>query len=235
MNNNQNQLDFKEVQPGHIFSETSIYTVENVSPDGAVLKHHASGQKVQLSKEYITNLLVSADHTYEVVKIGKEDKVWTEKQIADAVKKGDLKTDEVKPGEFKTPGIKNVWSGIGNHVFTVTFQKKGKELSGRAFKTLIETKATEAAERLEQVKASKKGVKSAAEEIIKDLLENPVSKFEAGEMRTLRGFKMNHESEDGYYKVVDLDKTDDAMGGVRLVNINTIHELTYKGVTYVVE
>jgi hypothetical protein len=230
-----NKLDFKEVQPGHIFSETSIYTVEKVTPDGAVLKHHASGEKVQLSKEYIQNLLVSADHTYEIVKIGKEDKVWTEKQIADGVKKGDLQPGEVKLGDFKTPGIKTVWSGIGNHVFTVTFQKKGKELSAKAYKTLVETKASEAAEKLEQVKVSKKGVKNAAEEIIKELLENPISKFEVGEMRTLRGFKMNHESEDGFYKVIDLDKTDDAMGGVRLVNINTIHELTYKGVTYIVE
>lgn len=230
-----NKLDFNEVQPGHIFSEISIYTVDQVTPDKAIFVHHGSGQKVELSKDYITNLLVSADHSYEIREVGKEDKLWTEKQIEDAIKAGHIKAGEKKPGDLRIEGIKTIWSGIGSHVFTVTFQKKGTALSAKAFKALVEARSKKATEELERVKTSKKGVKEAAEAIILDLLENPVERFEAGEIRVLRGYKINQESEDGFYKVLDLDKTNDPMKGIRLVNINTIQELTYNGVTYIVK
>lgn len=58
-----------------------------------------------------------------------------------------------------------------------------------------------------------------------------------GEDRVLRGYKMQFVSRDGKYKCLDMDieKKNPKEDGVRLVNINTIKQLIFNGVKYVVE
>lgn len=56
------------------------------------------------------------------------------------------------------------------------------------------------------------------------------------EDRVLRGYKMQFVSRDGKYKCMDMDVVRGPKEtGERLVNINTISQLVYNGVKYVVE
>ena len=67
-------------------------------------------------------------------------------------------------------------------------------------------------------------------------MRNPVSKIEEGEMRTLRGFKLQFVSRDGKYRCLDMDiEKTSKESGERFVNINTISELIYNGTKYVVK
>lgn len=57
-----------------------------------------------------------------------------------------------------------------------------------------------------------------------------------GEERTLRGYKLQFSSRDGKYKCMDMDIIRSIKDtGERFVNINTISQLIYNGVKYVVE
>lgn len=60
--------------------------------------------------------------------------------------------------------------------------------------------------------------------------------FIEGEDRVLRGYKMQFVSRDGKYKCLDMDiERSSKEDGIRLVNINTIKQLIFNGVKYVVE
>lgn len=77
-------------------------------------------------------------------------------------------------------------------------------------------------------------------QFIKEALEhiqnNPIKDFIEGEDRVLRGYKMQFVSRDGKYKCLDMDiERNSKEDGVRLVNINTIKQLIFNGVKYVVE
>lgn len=64
--------------------------------------------------------------------------------------------------------------------------------------------------------------------LLKDYIE--------GEDRVLRGYKMQFVSRDGKYKCMDMDiERTEKETGERLVNINTISQLIYNGVKYIVE
>ena len=53
---------------------------------------------------------------------------------------------------------------------------------------------------------------------------------------SMRGYKMQFVSRDGKYKCMDMDiERTEKETGERLVNINTISQLIYNGVKYVVE
>ncbi len=76
-------------------------------------------------------------------------------------------------------------------------------------------------------------MKTAYAAALKMVQENPISEYAPGEMRELRGYKVQFNSRDGRYDCIDMDlpKNDN----VRPVNINTLQWLVYRGVKYVVE
>lgn len=73
-------------------------------------------------------------------------------------------------------------------------------------------------------------------EALEHIQNNPIKDFIEGEDRVLRGYKMQFVSRDGKYKCLDMDiERNSKEDGVRLVNINTIKQLIFNGVKYVVE
>lgn len=201
------------IKKGQIYSETSHYIVENISFSKVDCKHYESGDNVTLSNDYVNKFLKSADSYEKEIKVTKEDK---------------------KDG---TPGIRTIFEGIHNsHVFTVCFKKQDKLKSSKKFKEEVNELAARVCEEIDKVKSSKKGVTEWAKNTIYSLMLNPISKYEEGEERILRGYKIQFESRDGRYNCVDMDivKTDKE-SGVRPVNINSIIWLIYDNVKYIVE
>lgn len=73
-------------------------------------------------------------------------------------------------------------------------------------------------------------------EALKYVQDNPVSEEIPGEERVLRGYKIQFSSRDGRYNCRDMDiEVTSKEAGIRPVNINTISELIYNGVRYVVK
>ena len=71
---------------------------------------------------------------------------------------------------------------------------------------------------------------------LEHIQNNPIKDFIEGEDRVLRGYKMQFVSRDGKYKCMDMDVVRGPKEtGERLVNINTIKQLIFNGVKYVVE
>lgn len=202
-----------QLKQGSIISESSHYIVENILGSTATLTHFESGQQVQISTSYLENYTNSADLYNEEVKVSKEDK---------------------KDG---TLGIRSIWENIhSSQVFTVCFKKQDKLKSNKKFNEEVQEIATKVCEEIDKVKSSKKGVAEWAKRTIHSLMSNPISRYEEGEDRILRGYKIQFESRDGRYNCVDMDivKTDKETG-VRPVNINTIKWLIYNNKKYVVE
>lgn len=202
-----------QLKQGSIISESSHYIVNKVSNSNAWLTHFESGEEVQIGMSYLKHYTDSADFYNEEVKVTKEDK---------------------KDG---TLGIRSIWENIhSGQVFTVCFKKQDKLKSNKKFNEEVQEIATKICEEIDKVKSSKKGVAEWAKRTIASLMANPISKYEEGEDRVLRGYKIQFESRDGRYNCIDMDivKTDKE-SGVRPVNINTIKWLIYNGVKYVVE
>lgn len=83
---------------------------------------------------------------------------------------------------------------------------------------------------------SGKSVTLAYKEALEHIQNNPIKDFIEGEDRVLRGYKMQFVSRDGKYKCMDMDVVRGPKEtGERLVNINTIKQLIFNGVKYVVE
>ena len=197
-----------------VLSESSHYKVLGTNFDSSVkVLHIESNDEVNIGKGYIEKYIKSADYYTEEVKVGKEDK---------------------KDG---TLGIRSIWENIhSSQVFTVCFKKQDKPKSAKKFNSEVNEIVTRVCEELDQVKSSKKGVTEWAKRTIASLMANPISKYEEGEERVLRGYKIQFESRDGRYDCVDMDITKtDKESGIRPVNINTIKWLIYNGVKYVVE
>lgn len=197
-----------------VLSESSHYKVLGTNFDGSVkVLHIESNDEVNIGKGYVEKYIKSADYYTEEVKVGKEDK---------------------KDG---TPGIRSIWENIhSSQVFTVCFKKQDKLKSAKKFNSEVNEIVTRVCEELDQVKSSKKGVAEWAKRTIASLMANPISKYEEGEDRVLRGYKIQFESRDGRYDCVDMDITKtDKESGIRPVNILTIKWLIYNGVKYVVE
>lgn len=196
----------KTIKEGDFLSENSHYLVENVGPNTTTLLHFESRTNVQVSNEYISDLMFSAGENLEEVKVTKEDK------------------------HDGTLGIRSIFENIsGGEVFTVCFEKQAKAKSKRALDAEIKKRVEDFSEAIEKAKTQKKGVAKVAQEYAENLIKNPVLPLEPGEDRILRGYKVQFTSRDGRYQCMDMDITEQ-----RPVNINTIKWLIYKGVKYVV-
>ena len=217
-------VNIRDIQPGDLFSELAYYQVKKINPTSITFNHLSTKQDVDLGLEYVENLLKTADQYSQEVKIGIEDKLWTAKQITDAGR------TDVQVGDVRVPGIKSIWEGVGSDVFRVCFTKKGKQLSNTAYNKAIQEKLTDATHVLEKAKSSKKGVTTVALELLEDLIRNPINPTVAGEERILRGWKLQHESLDGQYAVMDSDLMEK-----RVVNLNTIKWIIVDGVKYIKE
>jgi hypothetical protein len=230
-------IKINEIEVGDVFSEESRYVVESKTNTHTNFLHLESGKKVSLDNNYVTDLLKTADQFHKELEVGREDKYWSQKQIDDAVTKGELKADtKLRPGDVRLKGIRTIWEDItGGQVFTVCFQKQNKELSNKAYNEKITTTAKEYADRILNAKSGKRSVSETAITIVQEILKNPILQYEVGEDRILRGFKIEFSSRDGKYNCIDMDIQGSYESKVRPVNINTILWLVYDGVKYVVK
>jgi len=205
--------NYSKIKVGDIFSEESHYKVVSKSFNSLNFEHVESGTQVSIEKAYVEKLLKSGDQYTEVKEVTKEDK---------------------KDG---TPGIRTIFENIhSGQVFTVTFKKQDTAKSIKKFNAEVDEIVKKACEEIDKVKSSKKGVAEWAKNTIYALMQNPVSKIEEGELRTLRGFKLQFNSRDGKYRCLDMDiERTNKETGERFVNINTITELIYNGIKYIVK
>lgn len=199
---------------GDILSESSHYTIVGFNSDSSFrVKHHESGDIVNIGASYINNYTKSADIYDEEIKVTKEDK---------------------KDG---TPGIRTIWEGIhSGQVFTVCFKKQDKLKSNKKLQEEINNLVEKFSDEIDWIKANKKGVANTAKQFIIQLVNNPILPYIEGEERILRGYKVQFESRDGRYNCVDMDiERTEKENGIRPVNILTIKWLIYNGIKYVVE
>ena len=203
----------REIAIGEVLSESSHYIIEDIQGNCIKCRHFESNSTVNITRDYVEKFVKTASYFDEVIKVGKEDK---------------------KDG---TLGIRSIFEGIHSpQVFTVCFKKQDKPKSAKKFNTEVNEIVTRVCEELDQVKASKKGVTEWAKRTISSLMSNPISKYEEGEDRVLRGYKIQFESRDGRYDCVDMDITKtDKESGIRPVNILSIKWLIYNGKKYIVE
>lgn len=191
----------------------SHYVVKEVKSESVVFKHLESGKTVNLSNEYVYNMLNTSDQYEKEVKVTREDK---------------------KDG---TPGIRTIFEGIrSSEVFTVVFKKQDKAKTKKQFESEKEAQRMEAISMIDKAKRQKKSMATAYKEALEFVQSNPIKDYTEGEDRVLRGFKIQFVSRDGKYRCMDMDieKTEKDTGE-RLVNINTISQLIYNGVKYTVE
>jgi len=229
METQRKPLNIADIKSGDVFSEESHYVYVGPKNQGHQFKHLESGNLITLDAKYVTELLKTADQFEEIVEVGVEDKEWTQKQIDEAKKKGTLEADsQVRAGDLKLKGIRSIWTDIHTtEVFTVCFNKKGKELTKKAFNAAKEKQIQDA---LAEVSTGK----VTLEDAFKKIQENPINPVEKGEERLLRGYKVQFASPNGFYDVVDMDIVDDGKGAnLRKVNINEINWLVIGGVKYV--
>lgn len=207
------KVNLREIEVGDIFSEESHYVVKEVKSESVVFKHLESGKTVNLSNEYVYNMLNTSDQYEKEVKVTREDK---------------------KDG---TPGIRTIFEGIrSSEVFTVVFKKQDKAKTKKQFESEKEAQRMEATSIIDKAKRQKKSMATAYKEALEFVQSNPIKDYTEGEDRVLRGFKIQFVSRDGKYRCMDMDieKTEKDTGE-RLVNINTISQLIYNGVKYTVE
>lgn len=207
------KVNLREIEVGDIFSEESHYVVKEVKSESVVFKHLESGKTVNLSNEYVYNMLNTSDQYEKEVKVTREDK---------------------KDG---TPGIRTIFEGIkSSEVFTVVFKKQDKAKTKKQFESEKEAQRMEATSMIDKAKRQKKSMTTAYREALEFVQSNPIKDYTEGEDRVLRGFKIQFVSRDGKYRCMDMDieKTEKDTGE-RLVNINTISQLIYNGVKYTVE
>ena len=207
------KIKLEEIRVGDIFSEESHYTVKKIEKDNIVF-HHLEGDKdVSLSKKYAQNFLNTSDQYHETKEVTKEDK---------------------KDG---TPGIRTIFEGIkSSEVFTVVFKKQGKPKTKKQFAEERETQRATAVAMIDKAKRQKKSMATAYKEALEFIQDNPIFETTEGETRILRGFKLQFVSRDGKYRCLDMDiERTSKETGERFVNINTISELVYNGVRYIVK
>lgn len=204
------KINLKEIEVGDIFSEESHYVVKQVKKDGVIFKHLESGKEVTLNNRYVEELLNTSDQYDKEVKVTREDK---------------------KDG---TPGIRTIFEGIkSSEVFTVAFIKQDSPKTNKAIEAEKEEVRNHAIDMINKAKAAKKSMAKAYTEALEYVQDHQVLSYIPGEKRVLRGYKMQFVSRDGKYRCLDMDITSGS--AERLVNINTITELVYNGVKYIVE
>ena len=172
---------------GDVLSESSHYKVDSLYGSTINLTHYESGEKVTIDRSYIEKFLNSGDEFSSVVEVTKEDK---------------------KDG---TPGIRTIFENIHTEqVFTICFKKQDKPKSNKRLQEEINTIVETFSNKIDKIKNSKKGVAEAAKSLVTELIHNPVLPYDEGEIRVLRGYKIQFTSRDGRYNCVDMDieKTD---------------------------
>ena len=207
------RVNLSEIEVGDIFSEESHYIVKEIKDSNIVFEHLESGKEVKLSNEYVNTMLNTSDQYEREVKVTKDDK---------------------KDG---TPGIRTIFEGIkSSEVFTVVFKKQDKAKTKKQLEAEREAQRAEATALIDKAKEQRRSMAVAYKEALEFIQNNPVKDYIEGEDRVLRGYKMQFVSKDGKYKCRDMDiERTGKETGERLVNINTISQLVYNGVKYVVE
>ena len=207
------RINLSEIQVGDIFSEESHYTVKKINTDTIIFRHLEGDKDVSLSKKYVQSLLNTSDQYHEVKEVTREDK---------------------KDG---TPGIRTIFESIkSSEVFTVVFQKQGKPKTKKQFNEEREAQRETAVAMIDKAKRQKKSMATVYKEALEFIQDNPIFDTIEGERRVLRGFKLQFVSRDGKYRCLDMDiERTSKETGERFVNINTISELVYNGVKYVVK
>lgn len=207
------EINLKDIKVGDIFSEESHYIVEDFCGDKIVFHHLEGDENVFLGKTYVKKYLNTSDQYHEVVEVTREDK---------------------KDG---TPGIRTIFESIkSSEVFTVVFKKQDKLKTKKQFNDERAAQRDAAIAMIDKAKKQKKSMAEAYKIALEFVQEHPITEVIEGEKRTLRGFKLQFVSRDGKYRCLDMDiKRTDKETGERLVNINTIEELIYNGIKYIVK
>jgi len=227
------KINVGDLKKGHCFSETSHYVFQKkASPDTFEFIRTETNSKVVLGKDYVEQMLNSAEQYHEEMIVGKEDKHWTQKQIDDAIKAGTFsKTAKDLPrvGDLKVPGIRTIWANIlGQDVFAVEYRKNSKKKSETAFQEEKEAMLTSLLKNCGD-RVSLNNVKK----LLSTVIDNPVLDHIPGEIRRLKGYKIQFESVNGQYNVIDMEIEQGY--NVRSVNVNEITQLVYKGILYIVK
>jgi hypothetical protein len=219
------KINVSEIKTGDVFSEESHYIYEGWNGKTRQFKHLESGQTINLDDKYVEDLLTTADQYDKEQEVGREDKLWTAKQLKDA------NNTVNREGDVRVKGIRSIWSGIHtSKVFTVCFTKQGKELSDTQLQKAKDAKLQQVLDAIDKAQKAKKGVVNAAKDAITDLLNSPIATYVPGDERVLRGYKVQFESITGNYDVIDMD-----INERRQVNVNTIKWLVVDGVKYIVK
>lgn len=227
-------INVNEIANGDVFSEISHYVASGKTATEVIFKHSESGAEVKLDYNYVENLLKTADQYSKIVEVGKEDKLWTKKQIEEGEKKNLFGGTPPNVGDLKQAGIRTLFEEIySSQVFTAKFYKADTKMPAKKFKQLRDDQIATAIEKIEKTATQKKGVAAIAKEVITEIQNNPIFDVVPGELRTLRGYKIQFKSRDGRYDCIDADLA--APDNVRPVNINTLQELIFDGVKYVLE
>lgn len=207
------KLNIKDIAVGDCFSEEAHYIVKELLPNDINFLHLESGKIVTLGHSYVTDLLNTSDQYFDVVKVTREDK---------------------KDGQL---GIRSIFENIkSSEVFTVVFTKQPTNKTKKEIEKEKTTQREAALALIEKARSRKKSMSVAYEEALSYIQNNPIKDYIEGEDRVLRGYKKQFVSRDGKYRCIDLDiKQTEKETGERLVNINTIKELIFNGVKYIVE
>lgn len=205
------------MQKGFHYSEVSQYTVNDVNGDRCTVRMK-DGSEAVISTSYLNNFCICANGYENEVKVGKQDKYWTELQVS----KLKDNPDGVRPGDLKQEGILTIWNSIPvGSVFTVVFTKADKPKTKKAIQAEKESLVQKAQEIM---------FAQSALAMVEYVMANPVLDYTPGEERKLAGYKLAHKSVDGHYSVMDMDKNEE-----RQVNAATISQLCYNGTLYKVE
>lgn len=231
-------MEVSDIKVGDIFSEQSHYVAVSADSTKVEFVHVQSGQRVMLSTNYVAGMLKSADQYDDVVEVGKEDKLWTKKQIDEQFGDlGSLSQNAPNVGDVRVPGIRTIWENIhSQQVFTVCFQKADKAKTQKALAAEYAAQQEMAVGLIDKAKKMKKSMAAAYKIAMDELQKNPISKIVPGEDRVLRGYKLQFTSRDGKYDCVDLDiEVKGTENGIRPVNINTLKWIIIDGVKYIVK
>jgi hypothetical protein len=232
-------MEINNVKEGEFLSEISHYKVRKDSDlelmSSVSITHLASSGEYSFTGTYVKDHLKSASQYDEVIKVGKEDKFWTNKQVADWIRENwdgvnihDFAVNVPKVGDLKLKGIRSVFQEIRDQtVFTVVFQKVDQKKTKKAYEAEISERVERFLVPVIKAKTSKKSMEEAAKASVTDLIKNPVLDYIPGEMRTMICYKTQFSSRDGHYSVFDLEKQ-----GVAQVNIKTIQSIIFDGVKY---
>ncbi len=122
-------MDIKEIKAGDVFSEVSHYvaTEDYNGMGGPVSLVHVESKKVvALSPTYVEGLLKTADSFNTIVEVGKEDKLWTQRQIDEWLANPtnpQVGNTIPRVGDIRVKGIRTIWEElVSAHVFTVCFK-----------------------------------------------------------------------------------------------------------------